>query len=393
MAAPVSARFAQLVQGDSYQLVSRVEVLSPAGAVLLDSDNPATPLTVVGGSIDVDGSASLRRRIGDLAVADTTGALVPTTASAYFSPIANNQLRLSVGLLVDGAKEYVQQGVYHLEGAATEDRPEGLTITLSAYDLGRRYARAKRVTPKVFDASSSTTIVSAITQLLVDAVPGSVLYGENPGYLTPSQVIDTGADPWEAARALADSMGHELFVNRLGQLWLQRIPDPNDPNLTVNWTYQEGAPGVRTALLGVAREQSNEDVFNGIIVTGENPSNASPVRVVAWDTDPASPTYYLGPYGMVPDFWQSDKVRTVDQATAAAAGRLNRTKALTEQATFTVMPNPAMEPGDGTKVIRAKSGFPASGPGSGALIVDSFRLPLGAGGGAMRCRCRQRRVG
>lgn len=390
MAAPVSARFKALVGGDSYQLVSRVEVLNATGAVLLDSDNPTTPLTVVGGSIQVDGSAAFQRSISDLTIADPTGAWVPATTTSYFSPVASNQLRLSVGLLVDGVKEYVQQGIFPLEDADTEDAPQGITIKLSAYDRGMRYSRARRINPKTFDASANTTIVAAITQLLQDAVSGSVLYGENPTYLTPSQVIDTAADPWDAARELAASMGHELFVNRSGDNWLQRIPDPNDPTLVVSWTYQSG-PG--NALLRVRRVQSRGDVFNGQVLTGENPSNGSPVRVIVWDTDSASPTYYLGPYGMVPEFTQSDKVRTVDQATAAATGRLNRSKGLTEQVEFTITPNPAIEPNDAVKVIRPQSGFPASGAGSGALVVDSFRMPLGSGGGAMVCRCRQRRVG
>lgn len=393
MPAAVSARFAELVTG-SYQLASRVEILGPStdgglGPVLLDSANPATPLTVAGGHIAVNGSASFRRYISDLVIVDPTGALVPTAASDYFSPLSNNELRLSVGIIVDGAAEYVPQGVFYLEGAKTADTVEGLTITLSASDRARRYSRATRITPKVFDAADLTPIYTAITQLLEDAIPGTVVNHDSPPYLTPSQVLDVGGDPWEFSRTLAQSMGYELFCDRSGNIILQQIPDPNAGG-TPAWIYAEGAG----ALLSVERDQSNDEVFNGVLVTGSNPSNPTPVRSdMTWDTDPASPTYYLGAYGKVPDFWESDKISTVDQANAAAQGRLNRNKQLTEKVTFSIVPNPAIDAGDAVQVIRIKSGFPATGPGSGALIVDGFSLGLGAGDGAMVCPCRQRNLG
>lgn len=391
MPAAVSARFAQLVTG-SYQVVSRVEVLGPSaaggiGPVLLDSANPATPLVVSGGQIKVDGQASFRRYIANLVIVDPTGALVPTTAAGYFSPLANNELRLSVGIMVDGAPEYVPQGVFQLEGAKTADSDEGLTITVSAYDRARRYSRARRTSPKVFDVASNTLITDAITSLLTDAVPGTVVAHGPVPYLMPSQVLDTGGDPWAFARTLAASIGYELFFDRYGNCILAPVPDPNTAG-SPNWVYAEGAG----ALLTVNRDQSNEAVFNGEIVTGENPSIGSPVRAIVWDSEPSSPTYYLGAYGQVPDLVQSDKVSTVDQAVAMATGLLNRNKQLTEKVTFSIVPNPAIDVLDAVQVIRVKSGFPSSGPGSNALVVDGFTIGLGATDGPMVCTARQRNV-
>lgn len=388
MAAPVSAGFAaQLTTG--YQMVARLEVLNAAGAVILDSAAAGTPLNVVGGAINVDSAASFRRSISDLTVVDPTASLVPVTPTAFFSPASNNELRLHLGMIVNGVAEYVEQGIFGLEGARVSDTAEGLTISLSAYDRARKYSRARRVTPKVFDASASTPIWAAIESLLVDAYPGTVLLHDGSTALTPSQVLDTGGDPWEFARELAESMGYELYFNRAGACILTRVADPNDPTLVPAWSYAEGPGG---GLIGVARDQSNDQVFNGQIVTGENPSNGSPVRVVVWDDDPVSPTYYQGPYGKVPDFWQSDKVRSIDQAIDAGRGRLNRTKGLTEAVEFAIVPNPAIEPGDAVRLVRVRSGFPASGPGSDALVVDSYHATLTAEGGAMTVQCRQRRL-
>lgn len=384
MAAPVSARFKELLTGD-YQISSLVEVVDRFGTTIADT----ATLDVVSGRVDVDANASFRRSLSDLTLVDATGDLVPTTADDWFSPVANNELRVWSGLVVDGTPELVLQGVFHLEGCETQDTPTGLTIRLSAYDRARKYSRARRITPKRFDQNAATPISTSITQLLQDAYPDTSVFHDNPPHLTAEGVLDAGGDPWEYARELAVSMGYELYFDRLGNCRLAKVPDPNNASLTVSWTYREGED---SALLAVGRRQSNEDVNNGWVITGENPANGSPVRVVVWDADVASPTYYLGPYGKVPGFHQDDKVRTVAQAEAAGRARLNNSKGATEAVTFTILPNPALEERDAVKIVRARSQFPDAGPGSEALIVDRFTVPLTALDGPMVVSCRQRRL-
>lgn len=395
MAATISARFAAiLAAGASYQMVARLEVLNPAGAVILDSAS-STVLNVVGGSIDVDGSASFTRSVSDLMVVDPTNSLVPKSKLDYFSPAANNELRLSVGALVDGAPEYVPQGIFHLEAAKVEDSAEGLTVTLTAYDRARKYSRAALVTPRRFLASGDATwpggwpIYQAITSLLQGAFPSTTVVSDSPATLLPEQDVLNGDDPWEVSREWAESMGYLLYFDRAGQCQLRKVPDPSDPTLGINWAYAEGSGG----LLGVVRDQSNENVINGCAVTGVNPSNGSPVRSdMIWDTDPNSATYYLGPYGKVPSFIQSDKVRTVAQANDMARAEVNKNKGLVEAVEFTIVPNPAIDPLDTVKLTRVRSGFPATGAGSEAVIVDSYTVNLSATGGAMTVQCRQRRL-
>jgi hypothetical protein len=389
MAATVSTQFkAQVSTG--YQMISRVEVVSPAGATLLDSDNPATPLSVAGGSIRCDRVQSFRRYVENLVIIDEDGLMVPTLPSDFFSAITGNELRLHVGMMVNGEKEYVEQGTFGLAGARSDDTKEGLTITLTAFDRGRRFSRARRVTPKVFDALNSTPIYAAIVSTLQDVASGLLVFHDSPPHLTPTQSCNSGEDPWEFCRQLAESMGYELFFDRLGYCILQRIPDPNNVSILPSWVYTEG---VNATMLELSRAQSNEQVYNGVVVTGMNPSSGlPPVRVLVWDDNPVSPTYYLGPYGKVPDFFQSDKIATVAQATDAGIGRLNEQKGLTEQVSFSIVPNPALEPSDVVQLIRDKSKLPASGPGSSPVVVDSFNLDLLGSQGEMVVTCRQRRL-
>jgi hypothetical protein len=399
VAAGVSARFAEiLAKGDSYQVVARLEVLDKFGAVILDSAD-STVLNVAGGSISVDGSASFTRSITDLEVVDPTYSLVPLSKDAALSPANNNEYRISVGAMVDGEPEYIPQGVFHLEGARIEDRPEGLTIKLSAYDRARKYSRSRRVTPRRFLASGDPEALSgwlirdAIIELLQDAFIGTTVIDDAKVVLTttrlPEQTVMQGDDPWEAAREFAESMGYLLFFDRVGQCRLVQVPDPNDAGLGVTWEYTEGVGG----LLGLVRDQSNEGVINGCAVTGMNPSNGEPVRSdMIWDTDEASATYYLGPYGKVPRFIQSDKVRTVAQANEMARAEVNKNKGLVEAVEFDIVPNPAIDPLDTVKLVRLRSGFVAEGIGSEAVIVDAYTVNLSATGGAMTVSCRQRRL-
>lgn len=385
MAAGTSARFRELVYGDSVQLVSRLEIVNRYGVVIADSST----LNVIGGTIQVDASASFRRWVSGLRLVDSTGDLVPATAADWFSPVANNEIKIYSGIMVDGVAEYVPQGYFHLEGCETDDGPDGLVLSLSAYDRGRKFSRAKRIIPKRFDQSASIPIYAAITTLLQEAYAGTPVLHDSPVHLTTEQELLAGADPWEAGRALAESMGYELFFDRLGDCRIQKIPDPVAAGVIPNWEYREGA---NATLLAVARQSSNDEVFNGWVVTGENPALGSPVRAIVWDDDPASPTYWLGPYGKVPGFFQSDKVRTVQQAIDAGVAKLNANKGVPESVAFTITPNPALEPRDYTKLIRVRSKFPEMGPGSEALVVDSFSIPLTAADGPMVVRCRQRRL-
>jgi len=44
-------------------------------------------------------------------------------------------------------------------------------------------------------------------------------------------------------------------------------------------------------------DADDQTTYNYVIVYGESVDNAVPVQAVAFDNDPNSPTYYLGPYG------------------------------------------------------------------------------------------------
>jgi hypothetical protein len=113
--------------------------------------------------------------------------------------------------------------------------------------------------------------------------------------------------------------------------------------------------------------------YNGVIVYGEAATTAGIARGEAWDTDPSSPTFYLGPYGQVPKIITSPYVVNTAQANAMASTELAKELGSVAAISAAAVPNPCLEIGDIIPVTRA-----------GAKIVNvnhrvnGFSVPLTA---------------
>lgn len=380
-----------------FQMASFVEVWGPTSTEPIATSDD---FTVTSGEITVDGSASIQRRLENLVIVDNTGDLVPDEAADLFSVVSNNELRVYTGMVIPelGHEELLLQGIFGLEGAVVDDADGGVTITLSAYDRARQIERAKTIVDQKLAASSppGTTAITA-AQALVTAARSGVqgwkpqykVQGIDPGTQSPYDkggipelTLPEGTDPWAAARRIMEGIGWEMFFDWDGQVIMRPVLDPNSTALTPSWTYAEGPDAM---LLGLVRGFSNEEAFNGQIVTGENTSNGFPARGQAWDEDPTSPTWWVT-YGRVPEFVTLETVRTDAQATEAAKARLNQRKGANEQMQFAIVPNHAHEYGDVATVTRAKSKVDRT------YLIDGFGISLGAAGGAMNITTRQRKA-
>ena len=120
-----------------------------------------------------------------------------------------------------------------------------------------------------------------------------------------------------------------------------------------------------------------------MIVTGDNTGDGPPVRGVATDSNPESPTYYLGSFGKVPRFYASSFIRTDEQAQQAAQLILDRELGTTQRVTFGSVVDPTLEPGDVARITRAALGIDED------HVVDTLTIPLEASvaaSGATRAR-------
>lgn len=122
-------------------------------------------------------------------------------------------------------------------------------------------------------------------------------------------------------------------------------------------------------LLSTARTTVTRDgTANSIVVVAERMDGTDPVRYVARDGNPVSPTEFGGPFGKVV---QVIKVQTPLSTTAAqklARTQLAAATALSEQWTVDVVPDYTMEPGD-TVHLRYR-GLENN------QIIDSISYPL-----------------
>jgi hypothetical protein len=320
---------------------------------------------VVSGSVDVDRGAHIRRTCS-VSLAGTDRRVIPIKARDLFSVVSGHELRLSRGIeFADGQQQLWTLGVFGLSAAPTTDNPDALEVRLSGSDRSRRVIRNRFTAPYI--VADGSNAVTAAQALIRDRLPGVQFRSANTAYTTPQLIFDEQSDPWQAAQDILSGAGMEVFFDIDGYCVIQAEPDPNDPTLRASFTYAEGS---EATILGLTRDTDNEQIYNGVIVTGESTTNSAPVRGEAWDDNPASPTYYLGTYGKVPLFYRSEFIKTTQQAAAAAKARLRKVMGATELISFTGIVNSAHREGEIIRIERARSGV------SGLFMLDGFGIPL-----------------
>jgi hypothetical protein len=234
------------------------------------------------------------------------------------------------------------------------------------YDRSRTVARDKFTVP--YTVPSGTNTVDAIKLILARTFP-NLQYDATTSTvnLTAPMVFNASDDPWQAATTLAQSIGFELYFNAEG--WVVVAP-PTDINASPApaYSYIEGQGCTMTDVSSV---YTDEPGFNGVIVTGASVGNElPPVRAEAWDMEPSSPTYRLGPYGEVPMFVTSQTVTTTADAQKTATALLKGQIGFASQLAVSAWSNPAFEAGDTVQVKRAQMNI------NGLYTVDSFNIPM-----------------
>jgi hypothetical protein len=349
-----------------------------------------TDLPVVDGIVTVDENAAVRRTC-NLTLVDTDGSLTPTGAADPLAPYGREVVLRRGVVLADGTTEFAPLGVFRFEEVEVVDEGSR-SIRLAGFDRSATVAAARFESPWAVAPGTRYTVApsgagarptGAIADLLADRFPGlAYSFAVDPSTTTPLLAFEEGADPWEAATRMARNLGCELFFDAAGVCVLRREVDPTDPTLAVSFVYAEGA---EATVLSVIGRFSAKDGHNKVVVTGEPVDGNAPVRAEAYDADPASPTYYLGPYGKRPRFHRSEFVTSTAQAQAAADALLQRELGGTEQVAFTALVNPAHEAGDLVVVTRE-----ALGLSNVVAVLSSFSIPL-APGGSMSATTRRRR--
>jgi len=261
---------------------------------------------------------------------------------------------------IDGLIEWVPLGVFGIDSQSQSYDVDG-TIALTCPDRWARVQRARFLAPTTTNGNAVTEAI----RLIRAAVPTAYTNTATSAAATRLQVwVGERAD---AATELMKSAGAEAFFTRDGSLLARDLPRLT---ATSAWTVDAGPTGV---MVSANRARDRARTFNVVVATPEATDGSPPwAPQIAYDTDPASPTFVGGPFGQVPYPYSSPLLTTAAQALAAARAILGRVTGLNAQLSLESAVNPALDPGDVIGVV-----FP--GGRTEMHLVDTVTIPLDTG--------------
>jgi hypothetical protein len=161
-----------------------------------------------------------------------------------------------------------------------------------------------------------------------------------------------------------------VFNDNLGRfvIWSKR------PDESVVDSVRSGHRGTMTQLQS---STTRVEQFNAVGLSCESPAQ-EPIFVYIVDDDPASPTYYDGPFGRKPYMTRNDSVTNVDDAIIAARGILNRRKTAARDVTLDAVYQPLLQPLDSVFLLEEGMGVQE------AHTIESIDLPLVGGKMSMK---------
>lgn len=351
---PVTTRFSEAVV-KSHRLSTLVEVLQNGVPV-------GTIVTAASGSITLDATAQIRGRLDITIVDDGSLGLVPTNSGDLLTPYGN-ELRISRGIRYpDATTELVTLGVFRINDVNIIDEATSLTLQIAGTDRSARIADGRFEDPT--DITQGTNVATQILALVQAVYPDVTSNFSTTAHLTGHMTVEEGADRWDLCQQFAANAGMQLYFDGDGTLVLSPIAQG-----AATLTLAEGTSGL---LLSSNRRWTREGTYNRVVATGENTGVGVPVRGVSTDSNPLSPTYYLGPFGRVPKFYVSQFFTTNQQAQDTADAMLINEVGTTQSVNFGALVLPQLEPNDVVRITRARAQIDED------HVIDSLVIPLGA---------------
>lgn len=348
MAYPVSSTFRSALIVD-HDVQSRIDVCDSSGAVL-------ATLQPINGNVTIDIDRAIRREAGDVTVVDPTGTLNPDNIADVLSPLTGNELRLYRGIkYASGSTEMIPLGVFGFTSVTVSQDGSGLTITIGGLqDRAARIGRAKYTKPYTISvATALETVVAGLLQRGWAATPG---VGNLPttGVTIASRSYgnDGDSDPWNDAFNLCDAKGYRLYFDVNGVVQMEAVGSLADITELVRYTTTvTPTASYNPMVTSISRTWDSENTYNGVIAVGEGSGLLIPVKAVIWDDDPSSPTYYLGDFGQRPRIYSNPNIYSKAEASVTAAAQLRKTLGVTETVSWSQIPDPSLDVGDGIYVV------------------------------------------
>lgn len=315
---------------------------------------------ISGGSVNVDATSQVRRT-AQITIADPT--LWPAKPTDLLAPYGS-ELFVEYGVVVTGLgtlwTPVITGLLAEVDSIVPATASQGLTISL--VDRSQYVHDDRAPSPFQVGGDGSTTIVAAITSIIVGAYPAATVIDET-GDTTQCALFTIQQEKWsDGVEPLATSIGAECFCDPSGNFVIRYQPTLDDPTV---WQVDTGANGI---LIANARQRTRTAVYNQVIVLGSASDGTTPVLAEVHDEDPTSPTFYDGPFGHKPRFFSSPLVTSAPQALAAATAILARAKGTDAILTLSTITNPALDAGNVATLLGST--------GTALNILDQVAIPL-----------------
>ena len=318
----------------SFRVVCAVAVLNPNGTV-----KDWLMQIMAGGTVTIDATAE-NLRTCSFSCLDPTGVLTPLDDGTGQLQVDGVEIEIFCGYDVAGTITLFPQGIFRLGECDTVsgsgDTAPGPVLNITGTD------RSIRITDNLFDDAFAIAAGTTVTQAILDILQVQASWckqvsieGGASGAVIAAQAYQPGDDPWQAIQEVAASAGFLAYFDTAGVLRVIRDPskDPKKPAAL----FIDGANNTVTS---ITRVESNSPGYNGVIVTGQSLSaSAALISGSAYDANPQSRTYFLGPYGKVPaPPVQVSTVTSNTQAAAMAKALLPQVLGLTLQVVVDTVP-------------------------------------------------------
>ena len=335
----------------SHVITARATAYLLNGAILRD-----IPLS--GGSVTADAKSQVRYT-ASVEVADPE--LWPALASDPLSPVGA-ELFVEYGIDVPGGEVVWVPLIRGPIQSVSGGDPATETLAVTVADRSKTVADSRF--PQPFQTNPELTCVEVITDLIQARVNAPVV--DLTGSEQECPQIDLDQDVWgPGIEMIADSMGAEVYCDRVGTFIIRATPQLTD---TPVWVCDAGRDGV---LITLDKELTREQVYNAVVARGERSDNTPAVWAMVVDDDPSSPTAWGGPFGKRPRFYTSALLVTEGQCEATAADLLERVKGYIANIKITQVVNPALEPGDVIELVLLDGTKQRH-------LVDTVPIPLSA---------------
>lgn len=328
-----AADFANAVSG-SHTARFRARILD----TFQTGDDPdGIDLQLISGSVELNATADIRGT-GGITVAEDWPRAQNLDLAVYGSEVF---LARGVELGADNIL-WAPLGYYRINQTSQDDAAKG-PLALDLQDRMSTIIDSRFLEPRQWLVG--TTVSDIITEVVTEVYPAAVIeYDDDSDLAQLGRSIIVEESRYEVLATLADGIGKIFYFNGEGILRFETIPDENSPI----WTVGAGSGGV---MVRSNRSISRDGVYNAVVVTGEGPDELMPVRAVAYDAQPSSPTMFGGPFGRVPRFYSSTFITTTEQAQTAAISLLRQSLGTSYDVGLSAVPNPALKPYDPIKVI------------------------------------------